>query len=107
MFSHARACVCMAYFMRQLVKRIVKCSVSLDAHGHDCIVSKAKVNVIRRIVSVECVRIARNERTKNMVILLKWNTLSTARWNFTVKLMGQVKKPFHYVGVLLTISLLF
>lgn len=50
--------------MQQLVKRIVKCSVSLDAHAHDCIVSKAAVNVIRRTVSAECVGIARKSKRR-------------------------------------------
>lgn len=52
-------CVYVMVFMRQLVKRIVKCSAFSDAHDRDCIVSKAKVNVIRRIVSAECVGTAR------------------------------------------------
>lgn len=67
-------CVCMAYFMQQLVKRIVKRSVFLDAHAHDCIVSKALVNVIRIIVSVECVGIA--EKLKRIQIQKKNRLLS-------------------------------
>lgn len=44
--------------MQQLVKHIVKYSAFFDAHAHDCNVSKAMVNVIRTIVSAECVGIA-------------------------------------------------
>lgn len=75
--------------MRQLVKRIVKCSVSLGAHARDCIVSKAKVNVIRRIVSVECVRIARKWERKNKKhghSIEMEHTPSYAWWNFVFKI---------------------
>lgn len=84
----------MAYFMRQLVKRIVKRSVSLGAHAHDCIVSKAKVNVIRRIVSVECVGTARKweRKNKNMVILLKWNASQLCSVEFRCKIDGTSEK---------------
>lgn len=62
--------LCVAYFMQQLVKRIVKCSVFLGVHAHDCIVSKASVNVIRIIVSVECVGIAEKlERIKKNIVI--------------------------------------
>lgn len=65
-------CVRAAYFKRQLVKRIVKYSVFLDGHVHECTVSKASVNVIRMIVSLECVRTAeKSERNrKNDYFLL-------------------------------------